>query len=304
MYQAKSSGGNRYAIFNKDLHRQSVARLEIESDLRRAVTRDELEIYFQPIVRPDSGRPVGAEVLLRWRHPRRGLVPPLEFVPVAEELGLIRPIGELVIEKAVAQLAAWDHQPDGPRLETLAINLSSRQLGDDRIVEVVRAALDEHSIDARRLAFEVTESILVEDTASTHRTLEDLRALGAQVAIDDFGTGYSSLSYLHALPVTAVKIDRSFIERLGRPDDSTTVVRAIIEMSHATGLEVVAEGVSDMDLQARVSTMGCDAAQGFYWARPMPVEEFASWWNEDTTAAHAGLEVTQRAALVASPPAP
>lgn len=281
MYQAKASGGNRYAIFSKDLHRQSVARLEIEGDLRRAIARHEFEVYFQPIVRPDSGRPVGAEALLRWHHPSRGLVPPLEFVPVAEELGLIRPIGNLVIEAAVAQLAAWDQQPDGPRLETMAINLSSRQLDDDSIVHVVREALSAHSIDPSRLAFEVTESILVEESASTHQTLQELRDLGLQVAIDDFGTGYSSLSYLHALPVTAVKIDRSFIERLGRPDDSTSVVRAIIEMSHATGLEVVAEGVSDMDLQARVSTMGCDAAQGFFWARPMPVDEFASWWNED-----------------------
>lgn len=281
MYQAKASGGNRYAIFNKDLHRQSVARLEIEGDLRRAIARHEFEVYFQPIVRPDSGRPVGAEALLRWHHPSRGLVPPLEFVPVAEELGLIRPIGNFVIETAVAQLASWDRQPDGPRLETMAINLSSRQLDDDSIVHVVREALSAHCVEPSRLAIEVTESILVADSATTHQTLQELRDLGLQVAIDDFGTGYSSLSYLHALPVTAVKIDRSFIERLGRPDDSTSVVRAIIEMSHATGLEVVAEGVSDMDLQARVSTMGCDAAQGFYWARPMPVDEFASWWNED-----------------------
>jgi diguanylate cyclase (GGDEF)-like protein/PAS domain S-box-containing protein len=281
MYQAKASGGNRYAIFNKDLHRQSVARLEMEGDLRRAISRSEFEVYFQPIVRPDSGRPVGAEALLRWHHPARGLVPPLEFVPVAEELGLIRPIGTFVIETAVAQLAAWDRQPDGPRLDTMAINLSSRQLDDDNLVRVVRDALSTHSLAPSRLAFEVTESILVADSATTRQTLQELRDLGLQVAIDDFGTGYSSLSYLHALPVTAVKIDRSFIERLGRPDDSTSVVRAIIEMSHATGLEVVAEGVSDMDLQSRVSTMGCDAAQGFFWARPMPVEEFASWWNED-----------------------
>lgn len=282
MYRAKSSGGNRYAIFNKDLHRQSVARLEMEGDLRHALARDEFEVHFQPIVRPDSGRPVGAEVLLRWHHPTRGLVPPLEFIPVAEELGLINPIGKLVIEKAVAQLAAWDAQPGGPRLDTLAINLSSRQLNDDSIVRIVRDALTAHSVDPSRLAFEVTESILVEDSASTRRTLEELRTLGPQVAIDDFGTGYSSLSYLHTLPVTAVKIDWSFIERLGRPDDSTSVVRAIIEMSHATGLEVVAEGVSDVDLKARVSTMGCDAAQGFFWAEPMPAKDFARWWNEDS----------------------
>ncbi len=280
MYRAKSSGGNRYAIFSKDLHRQSVERLEMEGDLRHALARGEFEVHFQPIVRPDSGRPVGAEALLRWHHPQRGLVPPLEFVPVAEELGLIMPIGRLVIQKSVEQLAAWDHLAGGPRLDTLAINLSSRQLDDDDIVQVVRDALAVHGVDPRRLAFEVTESILVADSASTHRALEELRQLGLQVAIDDFGTGYSSLSYLHTLPVTAVKIDRSFIERLGRPDDSTSVVRAIIEMSHSTGLEVVAEGVSDMDLQARVSTMGCDAAQGYFWARPMPADDFARWWSE------------------------
>jgi EAL domain-containing protein (putative c-di-GMP-specific phosphodiesterase class I) len=252
----------------------------METDLRHALARGEFEVFFQPIVRPDSGRPVGAEALLRWHHPSRGLVPPLEFIPVAEELGLINPIGQLVIEEAVAQLADWDRTSGGPRLDTLAINLSSRQLCDGHIVKIVREALEEHSVDPSRLAFEVTESILVEDSASTHEALQSLRDLGSQVAIDDFGTGYSSLSYIHALPVTAVKIDRSFIERLGRPDDSTSVVRAIIDMGHATGLEVVAEGVSDVDLQSRVSTMGCDAAQGYFWAMPMTAGEFARWWSD------------------------
>jgi diguanylate cyclase (GGDEF)-like protein/PAS domain S-box-containing protein len=280
MYQAKKAGRNTFALFDEDLHLRSVARLEMESELRRALDRHEFEVYYQPVVELKSGRPVAAEALLRWNHPTRGLVPPLEFIPVAEETGLIGPIGQRVFEQAVSQLAAWDLANDGPRLDVIAINLSVRQLDDPEIVGMVRDVLERCGIAAGRVALEVTESVIMADSESTRRSLERFTELGLGVAIDDFGTGYSSLAHLHALPVTTVKIDRSFIERLGGEQDSTPVVKAIVEMSHAMGLRVVAEGVSEERLKWPVSAMGCDLAQGFYWARPMPAQAFADWWRD------------------------
>ncbi len=280
MYQAKVEGRNRCALFDEGLHRRSVERLAIEGDLRQALQRHEFEVYYQPIVDPSSGRPTGAEALVRWHHPTRGLVPPLEFIPVAEDSGLIRPIGEWVFDHAMSQMAEWDAQTDGPSLDPLAVNFSSKQLDDPETSDLVREALERHSIAPHRVCVEVTESVVMADSAPTRQSLESFKRLGLRVSIDDFGTGYSSLAYLHSLPVTTVKVDRSFIERLGAADDSTPVVKAVIEMSHAMGLRVVAEGVSNEYLANIVSLMGCDDAQGYFWARPMPAGEFAEWWRE------------------------
>jgi len=278
MYEAKEAGRNRYALFDEVLHRRSVARFTMERELRRAIQRDEFEVYYQPIVEPVRGMAVGAEALIRWNHPDRGVVLPFEFIPVAEDTGLIKHIGRWVFLRAIEQLAEWDTQVGGPRIAQLSINLSSRQLEDAKTYEMVRDGLRRHRLDPRRITLEITESILMDSSDTAMRTLQSFRDLGVNVAIDDFGTGYSSLSYLHTLPVTSVKIDRSFIERLGTQEDSESVVKAIIDMGHATGLNVVAEGVSDERLQQHVSSMGCDVAQGFYWSRPLPVEEFNAWW--------------------------
>jgi diguanylate cyclase (GGDEF)-like protein/PAS domain S-box-containing protein len=280
MYQAKSTGRNCFAMFDEKLHKRSADRLAIETELRQALARHQFELYYQPAVDPATGQPRSAEALIRWNHPTRGLVSPLEFIPVAEETGLIGAIGSWVLEEAVSQLAAWDADDDGPRLARLGVNFSARQLDDPGTLDTVRAVLDRYAIAPRRVAVEVTESVLMADGATTLRSLEGFRELGLQVAIDDFGTGYSSLAYLHVLPVTTVKIDRSFIERLDGPDDSTAVVRAIVEMCHAMGLRVVAEGVSDEHLARVVALLGCDAAQGFYWAKPMPAEKFSCWWRK------------------------
>src|ERR1039458_6712128 len=283
MYEAKEAGRNRFALFDQALHHRSVARFTLERELRQAVQRDEFEVYYQPIVEPMHGFPVGAEALIRWNHPTRGLVMPLEFIPVAEDTGLIKPIGRWVFQRALEQLAAWDAQHDGPRVERLCINLSSRQLDDPKTFETVRNELRRHAIEPSRVTIEITESVLMDNSESTVRALSGFRELGLHVAIDDFGTGYSSLSYLHTLPVTCVKIDRSFIERLGAAEDSASVVKAIIDMGHASGLDVVAEGVSDERLQQHVSAMGCDVAQGFYWSRPLPVDQFGEWWQSRRT---------------------
>ena len=278
MYQAKWAGGNGYALFDEELHHRSIARLTVESELREALLQDQFELFYQPILDPSSERPVGAEALIRWHHPRRGLVLPAAFIPVAEESDLIKPIGRWVFEQSIAQLAAWDAAVDAPALEVLAINLSARQLGDDESFESARQVLERHPGMASRIGLEVTETSLMAEGNGTRGALDRLRRLGLHFAIDDFGTGYSSLSYLHSLPVDTVKIDQSFVERLGTPEDSAPIVRAIIQMAHAMGMRVVAEGVFDGRRLELVSAMGCDLGQGFYWTPPLPAGEFAEWW--------------------------
>ncbi|HTW07445.1 MAG TPA: EAL domain-containing protein [Acidimicrobiales bacterium] len=282
VHRAKAAGRNRWAVFDEDLHLRSLKRLAIERDLHRALAHEEFELYYQPVVELCTGRPFSAEALVRWHHPEQGLVLPLDFVPVAEDSGLIRPIGRWVFDQAMYQLSLWDDQDDGPRLKVMAVNFSARQLEDPAMPAMVREALKRRGIEPRRACAEVTESVVMADDASTRASLEALKDLGVRVAIDDFGTGYSSLAYLHTLPVSTVKVDRSFVDRLGANDDSTAVVRAIVEMSHAMGLRVVAEGVSSEGMVTATTTLGCELAQGFYWARPMPAAEFADWWQAAT----------------------
>jgi diguanylate cyclase (GGDEF)-like protein/PAS domain S-box-containing protein len=281
MYRAKEAGRDRYEVFNDDLHRRSVKRLALESDLRLALKRRQFELYYQAGMALPDGMPMGAEALIRWHHPKRGMVPPLEFIPVAEDSGMINAIGAWVLEQAVAQLASWDADINGPRLNVLAVNLSARQMDEPETSDVIRNVLERYGVDPARVCFELTESAVMTQSEPTREALTTLRELGVRVAIDDFGTGYSSLAYLHTLPVSTLKIDRSFIERLGSPDDdSAPVVQAVIDMGHAMGLRVIAEGVSAEHLAAKVAAMGCDVGQGFYWCRPMPAEEFSAWWRE------------------------
>ena len=288
MYRAKEGGRDRYEVFNDDLHHRSVKRLALESDLRLALKRNQFEVYYQAGIALADGMPLGAEALIRWHHPKRGMVPPLEFIPVAEDSGMINSIGAWVFEQAMAQLASWDADPDGPRLNVLAVNLSARQMDEPDTSDVIRNVLAHYRVDPARVCFELTESAVMTQSASTRKVLATFRELGVRVAIDDFGTGYSSLAYLHTLPVSTLKIDRSFIERLGSPDDdSAPVVQAVIDMAHAMGLRVIAEGVSAEHLVAQVSAMGCDVGQGFYWCRPLPAEEFRAWWREAERAGQA-----------------
>lgn len=279
MYQAKEAGRNRIEVFDESLHYRMRRRLEVEAELRRALDLEEFELHYQPGIDLESGMPMAAEALVRWHHPERGMVAPLDFIPVAEELGLIVPIGRWVLEKSLAQLAAWDANADGPRLGVLGINLSARQLDDSNTPDLVSALLERYAIVPGRVALEVTESVIMSDGANTRRSLRAFKDLGLRVAIDDFGTGYSSLAYLHTLPVTTVKIDRSFVVRLEGPDNSVPVVKAIVDMSHAMGLRVVAEGVSDERLCTLVREIGCDVAQGYYWTKPLPVDTFEKWWR-------------------------
>jgi len=292
MYQAKTAGRNRYELFDEELHRRSVLRLAIEADLREALSRHEFELYYQPVVNPATGRPRGAEALIRWRHPERGIVSPLEFIPVAEESGLIRPIGAWVFEQAVAQLVAWDADPAAPSLAVLSVNLSARQLDDPETPRLVRASLVRHGMAPSRICVEITESTMMSDDFNCRRAVSAFEELGLRVAIDDFGTGYSSLAYLHSLPVTTLKVDRAFVDRLGATDDSRPVVQAIVEMAHAMGLRVVAEGVADGERQRVVAELGCDLAQGYHWSPPLAAAEFEAWWAAASAAGQAASPVS------------
>ena len=289
MYQAKSSGRNRYALFDETLHHRLLARMDLERDLRMALNRDELDVHYQPIVDLRTGFPIGTEALVRWNRPGHGMVPPLDFIPVAEESGLIREIGTWVFERALAQVAAWDRDLDAPKLELLTVNFSARQLDDEEGIARIATLLHRHGVDPARVEIEITESTAMTGELITKDSLQKLRDAGVRISIDDFGTGYSSLSYLHSLPVATVKIDRSFIERLDT-ESGSPVVQAILDMSHAMGLRVVAEGVSNANLLRSVSSMGCDLAQGFFWSKPLPNSEFAAWWRDASRDSHKASE--------------
>jgi diguanylate cyclase (GGDEF)-like protein/PAS domain S-box-containing protein len=279
MYQAKAAGRNRYAVFEDDLHVRSVTRLSMEAELRRALAEDELQVHFQPIVQPDTSRPLGAEALVRWRHPDRDLVSPAEFLPVAEDAGLMGAVGRRVLEMAVAHLARWDAVGDLPHVPVLNVNMSASQLEEPSTLQMVRAILAAHHVAPTRLCIEVTESAVMAEQSRARHVLEGLRDLGLKTAVDDFGTGYSSLARLHTLPVNAIKVDISFVRRLGSRDDSTAVVKAIVELSHALGCTVVAEGVEDEATRARVAALGCEAAQGWHWAPALAADDFVRWWR-------------------------
>ncbi|MGD0882314.1 MAG: EAL domain-containing protein [Acidimicrobiales bacterium] len=283
MYQAKRAGRNTYALFDEDLHHRSVERLAVETGLRQAIDRGEFELYYQPVVELRTGRPISAEALIRWHHPTRGMVAPLEFIPVAEDAGLIKPIGDWVFEQAMSQMASWDAQEGGPHLQSLAVNLSARQLADPETPRMVQDILDRCGIAPIRVLLEVTETVAMDESPLTRDSLTALKELGFQVAIDDFGTGYSSLAYLHTLPVTTIKVDQSFVARIG-DDGPEPVVRAIIEMSHAMDLTVIAEGVENELQRAVLSDMACDLVQGFYYGKPMPAADFVTWWGEEEAA--------------------
>jgi diguanylate cyclase (GGDEF)-like protein/PAS domain S-box-containing protein len=271
MYQAKANGRACHQIFNTDMHRRAVSQLRIETDLRRALERQELIVYYQPMVDLETRKLAGFEALVRWKHPQRGLVPPNEFIPVAEETGLIKPMGLWVLQESCRQLRRWQDR-GGPPLK-VSVNLSGHQLAQPDIVEQVRNTIQTTGIDPRLLAVEVTESALVRDMAAAAAVLADLRRLHVRVSVDDFGTGYSSLSYLQQLPVDTLKIDRSFVKTMDQEGGRTEIVNAIIMLAHTMGMTVVAEGVETRGQLDALTELRCNAAQGFLFARPLPREE-------------------------------
>jgi diguanylate cyclase (GGDEF)-like protein len=268
MYRAKAGGKNRHATFDPTLVAAAADRLSLEADLARAVERGQLALVYQPIVALDGGAVRGAEALLRWRHPSRGVVGPAAFVPLAESSGLIVDIGRWVLEEACRAAAAWPAGPGGAAAG-VSVNVSGRQLADPELPAHVAGALARAGLDAGRLTLEITESVLMRDTDATLAVLSALKALGVRLAVDDFGTGYSSLRYLHRFPVDVLKIDKSFVDGVARGAQDAALARTIVALGDMLGLRTVAEGVETEAQRDRLAAMGCDAGQGYLFAQPL-----------------------------------
>jgi len=270
MYEAKRDGGARVATYRPTLHTAAVRRTELEAELRVALAEEQFVLHYQPIVELASRRIVGTEALIRWQHPTAGLLSPGEFITAAEQSGLIVPLGAWVIRTACKQTAAWQRSdPDGAPI-TVAVNLSPRQLLDRTLVATVAEALHDSGLDPSSLCLEITEGSVIKDFDATMPTLNALRTLGVSLALDDFGTGYSSLSYLKQLPVTSVKIDRSFVGDLEANASNGQIILAIIELAHALGMSVTAEGAETVQQIAALKAMRSDMAQGYLLGRPVP----------------------------------
>ncbi|TMM36234.1 MAG: EAL domain-containing protein [Actinobacteria bacterium] len=275
MYRAKHAGGGRAVLFEKRMHTVLVQRASLEADLRHAVSRDELFLVFQPILHLATGHVDTAEALLRWQHPTRGTIPPDEFIPLAEETGLIVPIGRHVLTAACTQAAGWVAPPDGGPLPAVSVNLSARQLLDPELVRDVRRAVETTGLDPARLILEITESAFVGDAATVIERLRQIRDTGVRLAIDDFGTGYSALSYLRHLPVEILKIDRSFVEGVVAGWQGRAFLNTIVRLSETLSMTAVGEGVETREQLAALQALGCQLGQGFLFARPMDAAEFS-----------------------------
>ncbi|WP_311221590.1 MULTISPECIES: EAL domain-containing protein [unclassified Acidovorax] len=274
MYAAKRAGGNGYAMFEEHMNSDATEQLEMQKDLRQALQRGELALHYQPKIDGRRGRINGVEALLRWNHPTRGMVSPLVFIALAERFGLINTLGNWVINEACRQIAEWARS--GLRMR-VAINLSVHQLREAGLAQRIAHSLRFHGVDAAQLLCEITESVAMEDTLATQRTLRELARIGVFLSIDDFGTGHSSLSYLRRLPAQQLKIDRSFVHDLEHQEDARAVVDAVVRLAHALGLRVVAEGVETSGQRDILLAMRCDELQGFFFARPMPADTLLSW---------------------------
>ncbi len=275
MYRAKERGRARYELFDEVMRGRAIARLRVENDLRRALERGELRLAYQPVVSLRRRTIVGVEALLRWQHPERGLVPPAEFIPIAEEDGLIEPIGRWVLETACRQVAQWHRQSPDAAPIGIAVNLSAVQLARRGLAEVVEAALRGSGLDPTCLSLEITESMMLQEADVLTEALHALKQTGARLVLDDFGTGYSSLAYLTRLPLDALKVDRSFVDGLGTEPRDSAITEAIIAMSRALSLEVVGEGVETPVQAAELARLGCELAQGFLFAKPLSSAELA-----------------------------
>jgi diguanylate cyclase (GGDEF)-like protein/PAS domain S-box-containing protein len=273
MYRAKDRGRARYEVFDEAMRGRAIARLRMENDLRRALERDELRLEYQPVVSLRNFSIVGVEALLRWHHPERGEIPPTEFIPIAEENGLIEPIGRWVLEQACRQGAEWYRaRPDFAPL-TISVNLSAVQVTRRSLPEVVRSVLRSTGLDPACLSLEITETVMVRDADGLGEVLQALKAVGVRLVLDDFGTGYSSLGYLTRLPLDVLKVDRSFVDGLGSEPRDTAITETIIAMSRALSLDVVAEGVETSDHVRELRRLGCGMAQGFHFSRALPPAE-------------------------------
>ena len=283
MYDAKRRGKARISVFEPSLSAAARARLQLGNDLRHALARGEISLHYQPKVSLEDGALYGVEALCRWEHPTRGMVPPTEFIPLAEEIGMIIPIGRWVLREACHQARRWrELNPEAPPFR-INVNLSAMQMCQHDFADEVAEILRDTEMDAELLTLEITESIVMNEVESKLSVLNDLKRLGVRLAIDDFGTGYSSLSYLQMFPLDFLKIDRQFVRESGQGGDNI-VLNSMIELAHALNLTVVAEGAETESEVGQLRALGCDLAQGYYFARPMPADETTQWMAEQTAA--------------------
>ena len=272
MYQAKQKGRNNFQFFTAEMNSRVQERLSLENDMRKALEQNEFILHYQPQVNLETGEIIACEALVRWQHPTQGLISPFTFIPVAEESGLIVPLGEWVMRAALTQLNEW-HQAELPKIR-MSVNLSAQQFGKHNLAHTVTTILNETGMDANCLELELTESMLMADVNSTIETLHTLRDMGIQLSIDDFGTGYSSMAYLKRFPIDKLKIDRSFVCDLTTDSEDAAIVTATIALGHSLNLTMVAEGVETEQQLGFLRTQGCEQIQGYYFSRPLPAEEF------------------------------
>ncbi|HEY9405019.1 MAG TPA: EAL domain-containing protein [Pyrinomonadaceae bacterium] len=270
MYRAKANGKARHEVFGQEMHTRAVERLRLESDMRRAVERHEFKVYYQPVIDMEEGRIMGFEALARWHHPTQGLVSPVDFIPLAEETGLIIPLGLQILKKACAQVKQWQRIFTANPPLTVSVNLSARQFQQPDLVEQVARILDESGLPADSMFLEVTESTVMENAGEAEKLLSGLNDLGIRLALDDFGTGYSSLSYLHRFPFDALKIDRSFVSQMGDNPEANKIVKTIMTLASELGIGVTAEGVEFEGQRDQLLSLGCRCAQGYFYSRPLP----------------------------------
>jgi EAL domain-containing protein (putative c-di-GMP-specific phosphodiesterase class I) len=273
MYHAKNCGKNNAKLYSSSLTMQIMSHVKLEVGLRKALQNDELYLLYQPQIDVSSARIVGVEALVRWHHPERGIISPTEFIPLAEETGLIVPIGEWVLRTACRQAMAW--QALGKQPLRVAVNLSAKQFKDENLTQIVLSALDDTGLPPHLLELELTEGTLMDDARATMVTLEQLRGIGVYLSIDDFGTGYSSMNYLKRFDVRALKIDKSFISGLPQDSENAAITRAIIAMAHGLKMAVVAEGVETDAQLVLLEEYGCDMVQGYYLGHPSPPESIS-----------------------------
>jgi diguanylate cyclase (GGDEF)-like protein len=276
MHRAKQGGGGRWELHDDSMRRRLLARVSAERELREAVAAEQLRLYYQPLIALDGPRVIGAEALVRWEHPSRGLLLPGEFIPLAEETGAILTLGKWVIEHAIRDGAGWQAAFPDMRL-TVSLNLSARQVAQAGIPRIVREIIRETGVNPHQVELEITESALIDGGDLPGEILGALKDLGVRLVLDDFGTGYSSLSYLKRFPIDAIKIDRGFIAGLGTDRGDTAIVAAVINMARALGISVIAEGVENEAQAAALRTLGCDFAQGFHYSPPVPADVFGAF---------------------------
>ena len=270
MYRAKAKGKGGVEIFDPSMNAQALARIQMDSEMRRALERSEFVLHYQPLVGLASGLIEGWEALVRWQHPERGLVPPLDFISLAEETGLIVPLGKWVLEAACQQAGFWQDQYPSLPARLMNVNISGRQFGQGELVDTVLGAIGASTLAPHCLKLEITESVMMADPKASLDAMKVFQSLDIHLVIDDFGTGYSSLSYLKRFPVDTLKVDKSFVDGLGKDAESTAIVTAIISLAKALGMKVTAEGIETRDQMEHLQRLGCDQGQGYYFSRPLP----------------------------------